>query len=215
MKKYNYFLFDLDGTLINTIDLIVDCFKYSIEKLCGIKLSFKDIVNHVGLPLKEQFKVYLKEKSNDIDLDQLAEQHMEYQLAHWKGYIYIYEGVTDLLEFLQKNNKKTAVVTSRRIETTELYMKELELIDYFNTIITPEVTKNHKPHEEPAIKAIEKMNGTKNETLFIGDSEFDMKCAANGGIDSYLVTWKKEETKDLFTVPTYNEPDFKKLYNLI
>ena len=153
MKSYHHYFFDLDGTLVDTIDLIVECFEKSLSENFQIKKSREELLQYVGLPLKDQFEFFLKEFSGPIDYEALCRFHMDYQLQIWKQYIRLYPGVLETLEFLKQHHKKLAVVTSRRLKTTTLYLKELGLFDFFDVIITPEDTNQHKPHPEPLLKS--------------------------------------------------------------
>lgn len=202
MKRYNHYLFDLDGTLINTIDLIVECFHHSLDYIAQLKLPEEQIRSHVGLPLLEQFKVYLGHLPN-IDYQDVMREHLDYQLKHWNEKIFVYEGITKLLATLKKDGAKLAIVTSRRMQTAELYTKELGLYDYFEFLATPECTQDHKPSPEPALYTLKRLNANPVNSLFIGDSIFDIECGHHAGIDTAFAHWGAFKPIDFKHKPTY------------
>ncbi|HMB01688.1 MAG TPA: HAD hydrolase-like protein, partial [Spirochaetota bacterium] len=156
MKEYNYYLFDLDGTLISTIDMILECFRHSLQYAGNIKIDPEEIKSHVGLPLQKQFEIYLKDKPG-IDYQKLKEYHMNYQLKIWQDHVYLYPGIRQTLEKLQQLNKTMAVVTSRKIKTTTIYTEKLGIRSFFKLLVTPENTEKHKPNPEPVLYTLSRL----------------------------------------------------------
>ena len=210
MKDYKSYLFDLDGTLIDTIELIIACFEQSLKKLDVIK-SREEIRANIGLNLEEQFRSLLKDYPHKVDYAALMEHHMDYQLKIWRDYIKVQEGVISTLRSLKDKGKNLAIVTSRRLESTQLYLKAFHLSVFFDCIITPESTTKHKPYPEPALKALSLLRTDSQEALFIGDSNFDMLCATRANIDTYFVSWGVGTLDDLSTKPTYIHSDISLL----
>jgi pyrophosphatase PpaX len=188
MTHFDGYLFDLDGTLINTIDLIVDCFKH-ILKDQPIQLPPEDVIrSNVGTPLYKQYQKYLGHL-HDIDYDKIVDQHITYQMTIWKEYVHLYDGIAEMLSVLDSRGKKMAVVTSRRLDSAELYLRELGIIKYFPVIITPIATIKHKPDAEPALKAAELVGLTPEQCIMIGDSVFDIQCGTSAGMKTVFTDW--------------------------
>ena len=208
MKQYPNYLFDLDGTLINTIHLIVRCFRHSLHYAANLQVKEEDIRSHVGLPLIEQFKIYLGHLKH-IDYEDVMREHMEYQLKHWSEEVYVYEGIKKVLEQLKGNGGRLAVVTSRKIKTAQLYTKSLGLFDYFEFLTTPEATTTHKPEPGPALYALERLGADPKETLFIGDAPFDIECGHRAGTDTAFAKWGAFAHEQFNYPPTYtlNTPE--------
>ena len=200
--SYEAYLFDLDGTLINTTELIKRCFERSLGEV-GIRGSDKDLLRYVGLPLRVQFESFLAGSGRAVDIEALMRSHMEYQVKVWRTYVRPYMGVRAVLVALQGYGRRLAVVTSRKKDTTDLYLKDLGLDVFFDVVITPENTQQHKPHPAPIHKALESLGVSRKKALFIGDSSFDMLAAGCAGIDSYFVTWGFGCSGDLRETPTY------------
>ena len=209
-KKYDSFLFDLDGTLIDTKDLILNCFKHSLSTV-GVVKSDSDITDNIGLPLREQFELYLEDKS--VDVENLMAIHMNYQLGVWQQYLKLLPNVKVILNSLV--NKKCAIVTSRKIKTAKLYTEYLGIADYFEVFITPESTLRHKPHPEPVLKAMEQISAIPKKTLFVGDSVFDILAGQSANIDTYLVKWNSvESNSDVQIQPTYRKNNLESILDL-
>jgi pyrophosphatase PpaX len=188
--KYSALLFDLDGTLINSVDLIIACFKKSLHHAAGLHLSDADIRAHIGLPLKKQFEAHLAHKLGaDYDYTDLMKYHMDYQISIWKDMLHLYAGVTEMLEELVNKKYALAIVTSRRRETAHLYTEGLGIQKYFSVIITPEDTLKHKPDAEPVLLGMTKLSALPARSLYIGDSIFDIQAGTAAGIDTCFTEW--------------------------
>ena len=224
VKKYDYFLFDLDGTLIDTTDLILACFRHSLSTVDIVKPD-NEITNTIGLPLREQFELYVEDKS--VNIENLMKLHMDHQLTIWKQYVKLLPNVKKILYELR--DKKCAIVTSRRVRTASLYTEYLGIDSEFEVFITPESTTKHKPNPEPVLKAIEEIKAIPERTLFVGDSIFDILAGKSANVDTYLVEWEKNtnnSTKDSTqkksthkeklkqSNPTYHEKNLNRILNL-
>ena len=187
-NKYDAYLFDLDGTLINTIDLIVHGVGHILPEFTELAPTPDEIRKNVGVPIKKQFEIYLGNKTG-IDLDAVVKKYMEYQLSIWKDYVTLYDGIEELLEELHNRGKKMAIVTSRTLYSADLYMQELGIRKYFIAMVTPELTAKHKPDAGPALKAAELLGSTPDRSVMIGDSIFDIQCGRNAGMTTIFTDW--------------------------
>lgn len=201
MKDYLYYLFDVDGTLIDTVDLIYNSFKQTTQHFAKKVYDKKTIQSHIGLPLKYQFEYYLGKLSAD-KLKEVDYFYREYQLEIFKDYIKLFPGVRAALEELKKREKKLAIVTSRGYLSLEIYLKYLQIFDFFEVIITPESTVNGKPHPEPVLKAIELLQAKKEATLFTGDAVFDIESGSRAGVDTAYISWGAGNCNDFKYQPT-------------
>lgn len=213
MKYYSYFLFDADGTLIDTMDMIVRCFENTFAKFGKKAISKKDIMKNVGLPLRTQLEEYLGSLS-DERFTEMAEVHMAYQLKIYPSYLRIFPGVAEGLAKLKSAGKQCAIVTSRRRDTLDLYLKETGIYDYFDAFVTPEATLKHKPDPEPALAALSALSAEKSEALLIGDSTFDIECASRAGVDSAFVKWSSNDPAEFAVQPTFFIDDVSQLDTL-
>ena len=110
MKDYTYYLFDADGTLFDTTELICQCFIYSLDKFGNIKKSKEEIIKSIGKTLRSQFELHLGPLSNE-QYDKIQKEHMRFQLSIYKDYLNSFPGVKQGLATLKKQNKRLAIVT--------------------------------------------------------------------------------------------------------
>ncbi|MBD3421262.1 MAG: HAD-IA family hydrolase [Chitinivibrionales bacterium] len=202
MKPYTCYLFDADGTLIDTAELIFQSFRYSCKKFGPIDIPRSRVIEHIGLPLRTQAELYLG-PMNDNEYAAFSSEHMCHQLQISPEYLRVFDGVTDVLSALKSCGAQLAVVTSRRRDSLNKYLHTCGLQEYFDICITPEDTVRHKPDPDPALLAMQRLSATARETIFIGDAEFDILCGKQAGIDTAYIIQQHNSPQRLKTQPTY------------
>jgi HAD superfamily hydrolase (TIGR01549 family) len=202
MRDYKNYLFDADGTLIDTTELICKCFENTARLTGNIHVEKDEIIRHMGLTLRDQMTIYFGDLQ-DSQFEEYKRIHMEYQMSIYSKYLQVFDGVVDVLAELKKKEKKCAVVTSRLKDSLSIYLKDTGILQYFDVLITPESTSFHKPHPAPALKALESLSAIPEESLFVGDATFDIECGSNAGIDTAFVLWSTNDPATLKVKPTY------------
>lgn len=182
----NTVLFDFDGTLVNTNDVIIESWQHTYMHYTGKKEDLKKITSCFGEPLL----VTMAREFPDVDPEESAEVYRRYQVENAERLVKIFPGMVELLEELKKRNYRIAIVTSRTAESCERYLKMLGIEEYFEGKVTMETTSIHKPEPEPILAALRMLNISKEEAIMIGDGPFDIKCANNAGVKSVLVGWR-------------------------
>ncbi len=211
MKKYKTYLFDLDGTLLDTNELIYQSFLNTCKVHGNYTITREQVNSHIGVPLIDQLKLNLEGKT-DTELIQIIKDHQEYQKTIYKQTLTIFPGVLEGLKLLSSRQVNIGIVSSRTRPSLDCYLKHTGLFDYFSVICTPERTKNHKPHPEPVLWALEEFRAHKESTLFIGDATFDIESGNAAGVDTAFVTWGHNKVSDLKTKPTYVIDSFDTLF---
>jgi pyrophosphatase PpaX len=209
-KQYSTFLFDADGTLIDTVGLIVRCFQHTCGVFGGARVPVRDIEKNVGFSLRKQMELYFGPLA-DERFDVMAKEHLDFQLKHYREHLRVFPGVAEGLASLSARGKKMAVVTARKRFTLELYLKETGIFDFFSAIVTLENTTRHKPEPDPALEALRLLGGSPDEALFIGDSRFDIECAKNAGVDCAFVKWSCNNLSEMAVQPTFCIDDLREL----
>jgi pyrophosphatase PpaX len=202
MKSYDYYLFDADGTLFETTELIYQCFVYSLGKYTGRQIPRDEIIATIGLTLRKQFEHHIGPMS-DEQYDIMQADHMNYQMGIYQDYLAPCPGVPEAIHELHAAGKALAIVTSRKIISLSCFLRETGIFEYFSVIVTPDETENHKPHPEPALKALELLKADPEKTLFIGDAKFDIECGHGAHTDTALVSWSHNKAADMAVKPTY------------
>ncbi|NLM50002.1 MAG: HAD-IA family hydrolase [Clostridiaceae bacterium] len=175
-------LFDFDGTLLNTNDLILESYKHAFKTVLDRDIPYDEFLSLYGRPLFKSLSAYEKHEKLYYAYKDFNENGHDYLIKTFPG---AKEGLLRLKEL----NLKLAIVTSKRTHVLEKQIKMLGCGDIFDLIITPDDTQNHKPHPEPALLACERLGVLPHETYFVGDSVFDMECGKNAGCNLCAVSY--------------------------
>jgi len=192
-------LFDLDGTIIDTNELILTSFNYVLNNYLGLNIRKEEIVESFGIPLKDVMDHYAKERA-----EELVDEYIRYSLESHDKYIKSYDHVEEGLLKLKNKGFKLAIVTSKRRGTALRGLNCFDLEKYFDVIITPEDSKKHKPDGEPVLKACEVLKVKPEETIMVGDSHNDILCGKNAGSKTCLVNYTALNVEKIKT----HNPDF-------
>lgn len=194
-------LFDLDGTLLNTNDLIFNSFKHTFNTMLDMNPSDEEIKSTYGRPLETTFGAYTKDSE---ELEKIINEYRRYNKLHHDEMCSPFEGAFELITSLKNKGIKTAIVTSKRRDLVERGLTLGKMIEHFDAIITPEDTEKHKPNPEPAIKACELLGVNPDEAMMVGDSSYDLICGKKAGCLTCGVEYTAVDMQLLLDVePTY------------
>jgi HAD superfamily hydrolase (TIGR01549 family) len=211
VKSYAAYLFDADGTLIDTTELICRCFYHTCKVFGDVPIDREKILSNIGMTLRAQMEVYFGTLTDDQFAERSAE-HMRFQLSIYKEYLRSFPTVIEGLKCLAACGKRMAIVTSRRRETLDIYLKHTGMFDFFEVMITPKDTAVHKPEPEPALAAMRMLDmSDPSAVLFIGDARFDIECGARAGTDTAFVSWSSNPVSSCAIRPTYIIDDLTQL----
>lgn len=193
-SRFKGIIFDVDGTLTYTNQLIFDSFNHITKKYLGKTFSDEEIIALFG-PTED---VILKEMCKD-----------EYDIARKEYYQYYkenhniartYAGIEMLIEDLFNNKIILGVFTGKGRTSALITLDELGLTDYFGLIVSGDDVVNHKPHPEGILQFLEQYNLSPDEVLMVGDAPSDIKAAKAAGVSIASVIWdsySEEEVRKL------------------
>lgn len=184
--KYALILFDLDGTLADTHDLIFDSFNFVLEKYKSVRLTPREILSYFGPP-EEVCIVNMLGREN---FDTVWEDFVDYYSSHLNESI-VFDGIRELLGKLKSSGKLLGVFTAKGTKTAELTLAFHGLKSMFDVIVTGSEVKNHKPDPEGIDIALSKLDVRPSDTIVVGDSTSDYKAAAAAGTRFIAVTYDK------------------------
>ncbi len=186
-------MFDLDGTLIDTVDLIYRSFDHAVQKVLGKNLTREELLQNIGRPLEAQMKVFSPTQS-----DLLLDAYIKHNLAEHDENISKYPYIVETLNWLvQEKAMKLGVVTSKKRDLSLRGLKIVGLFDLFDVVVAMEDTENHKPNPEPVTEALKLLRCSASETLFIGDSPFDIDAGRAAGVFTGAALWGPFSQKQL------------------
>lgn len=192
-------LFDLDGTLINTNQLVLESFKYVFNTELNIYPKDEEILQYFGEPLMKTLARY-----DEINALKLYNAYIQYNEKSHDNVVQAMEGARDTVIGLKERNISVGVVSSKRRIMVDRGLKVCNLSGLMDVIITPEDTEKHKPDGEPLIKACDLLGIDTEYALMVGDSHFDILCGKNAGAKTCLV---KYTVVPIDNILKYN-PDF-------
>ena len=184
MKDRPPVLFDLDGTVIDTVELIRESHRHAVRTVLGRDLSDRDLVANVGRPLRDQMRFFSEEHA-----EELFRVYREWNLAHTSRLVRNYPGMPELLSDLRAAGHELAIVTSKSARIADLAFDILPLRDNFATVIASEDTERHKPDPAPVLLALERLGAPAEAATMVGDSPFDLQSGLAAGTRTIGVTW--------------------------
>lgn len=177
-------LFDLDGTVVDTVVLIRESHRYAVRTVLGQEFSDERLVANVGKPLLEQMHAFSPEHA-----DELYRVYREWNHAHTAELIASYDGITALLETLAGAGRQLGLVTSKTRDAVELAFDTLPVGKYFDVVVSADDSVRHKPDPEPIRVALDLLGRTANGGCYVGDSPFDIQAGQRAGMATIAVTW--------------------------
>lgn len=210
--KYKTILFDLDGTLLDTNDLIISSFIYTLEKFFPERLVTSDeIVPHMGETLYDMLARY-----DESRVHEMIDVYREHNQRTHDSMVVAFPHVLEVVEELHARGIKMGIVTTKQRSTVQMGLALCKLSSYMDSVVTIQDVKNPKPHPEPVLKAMAELGAIAETTLMVGDSRYDIESAQRAGIDAAGVAWslKGEEYLNSFS-PTHMLKDMKELLQLV
>jgi HAD superfamily hydrolase (TIGR01509 family) len=183
MTKFKGIIFDVDGTLVSTGELIFNSFNFIMKKYKNKTLTTKEILSLFG-PTEEQIIDLLFKENPEI----VKQDYLSYYSDNHHS-VKLYNGIKEILDLCKKRNVILSIYTGKGRKTTEITLKKAGIYDYFDFIVTGDEVENHKPSPEGINLFIEKFRLNKNEVLMIGDAASDIKAAGKAGIKVVSALW--------------------------
>ncbi len=180
------FLFDLDGTLIDSIDLILNCYRHTMKKHLGEVPPDRLWLVGIGTPLRKQMADFTEDPD---EIEAMVATYKDHHHKHHDDLLQEYPGALAAVKKIKARGVKMGVVTSKMPWSTH---RGLEICGYdglFDVFVTAQDVKKHKPDPEPVLHAMELLKSEPEETIFVGDSPHDMASGRSAGVRTAAVLW--------------------------
>jgi pyrophosphatase PpaX len=191
-------LFDLDGTLIDSIPLIRLSFEHTFHQL-GLPWGKGEVLNTIGLPLRDVAEDYAPGNAETF----LA-VYAEFQKKTQDKLLKPFPETKKTLNHLQEKGYHIGLVTSKRRKATKTSLDITELKKYLEVVISVEDAQKPKPNPDCLLAALKQLDIQPNEAVYIGDSIYDILTGKNAGAATIGVTWGIAAKEDL----KKQRPDF-------
>jgi pyrophosphatase PpaX len=183
-NNINTILFDLDGTLIDTNELIISTYLHTLEKYFPGQYGREDVLPFLGPTLHEVFGNMDPEKVEEMVLD-----YRTFNLANHDALVKEFEGVIETVETLKSKGYKLAIVTTKREDVALKGMRLMKLDPFFDVVVAYDHVKKVKPDPEPIMLALEQLNAKPEEAMMVGDNFHDILAGKNAGTKTVGVAW--------------------------
>lgn len=187
-------LFDLDGTLIDSIELILNSAKHAFRDRDGHIPSDAEWLTGVGIPLATMFRRYARD---DAEVQTLIAKYREYQLANHDRLTTAYDQVVETVDLIRAAGHPVAIVTSKTGWLARRGIDHVGLGPHFDVIIGCDACERHKPDPQPVQIALEKLRYEPFEAVFVGDSVHDIEAGNAAGVTTIAALWGPFSREDL------------------
>jgi pyrophosphatase PpaX len=184
--KLRAVLFDLDGTLIDSIGLIVDAMHHAFEGFTGTVPEDSAWMAGIGTPLFKQLALYARSPE---ELELLREKYRAYQFIHHDNVIKEYPGTTAVLENLNARGLVMGIVTSKGDELSRRGLELTGLAKFLPVVISADSVTKYKPEPEPVLLALERLGVSADSALMLGDSPHDISSGNAAGVRTIGALW--------------------------
>jgi pyrophosphatase PpaX len=191
-RRYGAVLFDLDGTLIDSAELIMTAFEATVQANLHRTIDRTAILGMWSRPIRERFRALAPDRD-----EVLAQDYLRRYLALHDRYARLFPGVADVLEALRVRGYAMGIVTSKRRATTEAAVSGFHLDRWCTVIITDEDVTRHKPDPEPVRAAASLLGVSVAEALMVGDSPLDIAAGHRAGAGTAAALWGTVEASPL------------------
>ena len=194
--RFDTVIFDLDGTLLNTLEDLADCVNHTMKVFGYPERTIDEVRRFVGNGIGMLVKRAVPDYVDDEQYQTVFDEFKKYYTDNCQIKTKPYDGIVKLINELHQRGIKIAIVTNKnQMAVNELNKK------YFNGIINVAVGDNgvreRKPSPEPVKEALKLLNSKAENTIYVGDSEVDVATAKNAGLFGVYVTWGFRDKEQL------------------
>ena len=183
---FGTYLFDLDGTLIDSIPLIMESFRHTMRTHLGAVPDDAGWRAGFGTPLRPQLRKFARD---DEHASQMVDTYRAYTDAHHDRLLKSYAGVDEALATLHGAGARLAVVTSKTHALARRGLLRCGLNRYFGVLVGADDVAEHKPHPAPVLAALDRLSADPQDAVFIGDSPHDIEAGHAAGVQTAAALW--------------------------
>lgn len=188
MKKYDTVIFDLDGTLLNTLEDLANSVNFALTLYDFPLRKVEEIRSFVGNGVARLIELSIPNGINNSQYEKCLEDFRRHYSENMRNKTDAYKGIMELLDKLSKENYKIAIV-SNKFDNAVKELNKVYFEKYIKVAIGESENVSKKPAPDTVFKALEELGSTADKAVYVGDSEVDVMTAKNSGIICIGVTW--------------------------
>jgi len=185
--KNDIVLFDLDGTLVDSADLILASYRHTMREHFGEVPPDDAWLASLGTPLRSQFRMFA---DTDEEVKALIATYLEFNLRMHEELIRPFDGMREALAGLREAGSRLGIVTSKARRGTAASLAACDLpADWFEVTVTSDEPIPHKPDPAPVRLALERLAAGPEGASFVGDSVWDLRAGRAAGVCTVAALW--------------------------
>ena len=190
---YKLVIFDLDGTILNTLEDLLQSCNYVLTKYDLPTVTLEDVRKNIGWGIRH----LIHEVSNHSEYtDQMFDDYKEFYSLHYNDFTKPYDGINEVIDYCLNNNIRIGVYTNK-VEDIANDLCNYHFKDKFEFVYGNLENRVRKPDPSFLLEVLEKLNVDKSRVLYVGDSEVDIKTASNAGIDGLFLSYGYRPKEEL------------------
>lgn len=193
-------LFDLDGTLLDTLDDLANSVNYALRTYHLPERSHTEIRSFLGNGIRNLMLDAVGRGMSDEAFEPVFQTFRTYYVEHCLDKSKPFAGIIDLLKALQQRGITMAVV-SNKLHPAVVELNERFFKDYITSAVGESATVRRKPNPDAVLAALSELGCSKDEAVYVGDSEVDLHTAQNAGMQCMLVLWGFRDEDFLRSLP--------------
>jgi pyrophosphatase PpaX len=179
-------LYDFDGTLADSTELIMRCYRHTMATHLGEVPPDEEWLSGFGMTLESQLRRFARDEA---EAAAMLDTYREHQNGIHDELLRPFPGAAETVAELDRRGYRLAIVTSKHRRSAMRGMELCGIVSHFDAIVTPEDVREPKPHPEPVLFALEKLGVAPEEAIFIGDSPHDIAAGQAAGTRTAAALW--------------------------
>jgi len=179
-------LFDLDGTLADSVELILGAFRHTFNTHLGSVPADQAWIAGMGTPLSSQIRALV---ADEALIEPMTATYRDWQNQHHDALLREFEGVRETLSILHDRGHEMALVTSKATEAAKRALRLIGIDALLSQVVGLDSTTSHKPNPEPVLHALAQLRRDPRDAIFVGDSPHDIAAGNGAGVFTVAALW--------------------------
>lgn len=184
--RYRGILFDLDGTLVDSLDLILSSYRHTMREHLGHVPPDEEWLRTMGMPLRVQLTSFAESPEQ---LEAMFQTYIEHNQAHHDRLIRLFPGMREVLSTLHRAGYRLGVVTSKIRDNALRELRTSGLDGLFDGLVSANDVQQPKPNPEPVLRALRSLDLPATDVLLVGDSLYDLQAGRAAGVHTAAALW--------------------------